>query len=340
MPTTMKAVVLKKFVGKYVDGKEALEECFEVKQVPRPVPGYNQVLVKVQRAQINPSDTSFCQNRYGKKAEPGVIPGFECCGVVVGHGGSPLAWWLMGKRVSTFGDGTWAEYIVVDALKCFTLNSTTSWANAAGAVANPLTVLLMLDIAKEEKMVVATAGSSSLVLQFVRAANSKGVKTIAVVRKDEQIEHSQANGAFVTLNSESPDFQEKLTALCKEHNVKIAFDSVAGDAGSKVLASLAPEGEMHVYGFLSGKPLTLPGGEFIFKQKVVRGLWLGQVFKHTGMLKLMRMKNELVSMLDTELKTSVQATFPLENIVDALMAYTSNLSGGKVQLIIGDMEQQ
>jgi len=251
-----------------------------------------------------------------------------------------MAWWLMGKRVATFADGTWAEYIVVDASKCFTLNSGTSWVNAAGAVANPVTVMIMLDICKNEKVVVATAGSSSLTRQFIRAANSKGVKTIAVVRKDDQIEGCLKNGAFAAFNSETEDFQEKLSALCKEHKVRLAFDSVAGDCGSKVLASLVSGGEMHVYGFLSGKPLNIPGGELIFKQKEVKGLYLGQIFKHAGILKLLKVKSDLVNMLDNELHTDVQATFPMENVVDALLAYTSNLSGGKVQLIIGDLEKQ
>jgi len=51
--STMKAVVIKKIVGKYSEGKEALAECLEVKEVPKPVPGFNQVLVKVQRAQVS-----------------------------------------------------------------------------------------------------------------------------------------------------------------------------------------------------------------------------------------------------------------------------------------------
>ena len=250
-----------------------------------------------------------------------MIPGFECCGVVVGHGGSPLAWWLMGKKVSTFGDSTWAEYVCVDVFRCFVLSSTTSWENAAGAVANPMTVMIMIDIAKGHKVVVATAGSSGLTSQFIRAAKSKGISTIAIVRKDDQIEACQANGALVTLNSEAEGFQEKLTALCKEHHVKLAFDSVAGDTGSKVLASLCSGGEVHIYGFLSGKPLTLPGSEFIFKEKLVKGLYLGQALKG-NMFKLLRLKNELVSMLDSELRTTVQGTYPMENIVDALLAYT------------------
>jgi NADPH:quinone reductase-like Zn-dependent oxidoreductase len=246
----------------------------------------------------------------------------------------------MGKRVSTFADGTWAEYVAVDATRCFTLNSTTSWANGAGAIANPVTVMVMLDIAKDSKFVVASAASSGLTQQFIRAAKSKGINTIAVVRKDDQIEASQQNGAFATLNSESEDFQQRLTDLCKEHKINLAFDSVAGETGSKVLAALAPGGEMHVYGFLSGKPLNVTGADLIFKQKVVKGLYLNQIFKTHGMLKLMRLKSELVSLLETDLRTTVQATFPMDQVVDALMAYTANLSGGKVHLIIGDAEKE
>jgi len=288
--------------------------------------------------QINPSDTSFVQNRYGKKAEPGMIPGFECCGTVVGHGGSPFGWWLMGKRVAVFGDGTWAEYVAVDAVRCFAITKSTTWENAAGAIANPLTVLILIDIAKKEKVVVATAGASGLTSQFIRAAKSKGIQTIAVVRKDDQIEMCQKNGALATLNSEAPDFQEQLTTLCKQHNVKIGFDSVAGETGSKVFSALMNHGALYVYGFLSGKPLTIVPGDMIFKHKTVKGVYLGSFLK-LGWYKLMKTKNELVSLLDTDLRTTVQGNFPLENVVDALMSYTSNLSAGKVHLIMGDAEQ-
>ena len=51
-PKMMKAVVLKKFVGRYSEGRDAVAECLEVKEVPRPAPGFNQVLIKVQRAQV------------------------------------------------------------------------------------------------------------------------------------------------------------------------------------------------------------------------------------------------------------------------------------------------
>jgi len=39
-------------------------------------------------------------------------------------------------------------------------------------------------------------------------------------------------------------------------------------------------------------------------------------------------------MLDTEFKTEVQATYPLERFADAVTTYITNQSAGKVQLLV------
>lgn len=336
---TMKAVVVERLVGKYADG--GLEECLVVKQVPIPTPKYSQVLVKVQRSQINPSDTSFVQGRYGRECTPGkTIPGFECAGTVVGHGGSPLAWYLMGRRVSVFAQngGCWAEYVVCDWSSCIDVGSDVPWSNAAGAIANPMTVVMMCEIAHGEKVVVCTAGTSSLVDQFVRAAKSRNLQTICVVRKPEDVATCQANGALATLDSTAENFAAQLKQLCQEHKVRMAFDSVGGDAGSAVFAALVAGGEMHVYGFLSGKPVSAPGAELIFKRKTLKGLWLGQ---QKGLLSLMRLRGQVIAGLKSEdLATKVRCTFPLDQVAGALTTYTTNLSGGKVHLVIGQLEEQ
>ena len=93
------------------------------------------------------------------------------------------------------------------------------------------------------------------------------------------------------------------------------------------------------YGNLSGKPVSAGAGDLIFKSKVVKGLWLSEFAnKWTNILKVLRFKNELPKLLDSTLNTDVQATFRLENVVDAIITYTQNPSGGKVHLICGDAE--
>jgi NADPH:quinone reductase-like Zn-dependent oxidoreductase len=75
-------------------------------KVPRPGPG--QVLVKVECAPINPSDTYFLAGMYGKAGDDGparniqypITPGWEGAGVVVQNGGGLMGWRVMGKRVA------------------------------------------------------------------------------------------------------------------------------------------------------------------------------------------------------------------------------------------------
>lgn len=97
LPTVMKGIVIKKIVKSYKDEDDVLNNCFEFREdLPMPKLKFGEVLIKVARSQINPSDTSFCQNRYGIKVELSdgkhVIPGFEGAGTVVSHGGTFLTY--------------------------------------------------------------------------------------------------------------------------------------------------------------------------------------------------------------------------------------------------------
>jgi NADPH:quinone reductase-like Zn-dependent oxidoreductase len=79
---------------------------FTIEKIPVPVPGPGQVLVKVECAPINPSDTYFMAGMYGLMDADGdrmkfpLTPGWEGAGTVVQNGGGFMGWRLVGKRVS------------------------------------------------------------------------------------------------------------------------------------------------------------------------------------------------------------------------------------------------
>ena len=336
IPTTMKCVKLTKLVGRYSEGDDAVRACFTVEtNEPVPKPKWGEVLVRVERAQINPSDTSMCQGRYGVKLDVPFIPGFEGAGVVVASGGGLMAWRLMHKRVCMFTRkaGTWAEYVCVDAMRCLAVGDDVEWKNAAGGMANPLTVMAMIHECEQKghKSIVVTAAASSISRQLIRVAKRHGIQSIAVVRKAEQLEQCAKDGAVEALDSSAEGFEAKLTEACKKLECRAAFDSVAGDTGAQVLASLCDGGEVYVYGFLSGKPIPATGAQLIFKNKSLRGFNMQHVLR-LGWIKLWLITSELVSLLPTDLSTDVRETFPLDRVPDALLAYTKNMSGGKVQI--------
>ena len=73
---------------------------YKTKSVPIPIPQSGQVLVKVDYAPINPSDTYLLNGYYNGDYDYPYIPGNEGSGTVISSGGGIMAWSLIGKRVA------------------------------------------------------------------------------------------------------------------------------------------------------------------------------------------------------------------------------------------------
>lgn len=48
---------------------------------------------------------------------------------------------------------------------------------------------------------------------------------------------------------------------------------------------------------------------------------------------------EIAGALQTDFATEVRAVYPLKKVAEALLDYTQNMSGGKVQIVVGDYEK-
>jgi len=69
-------------------------------QIPRPTPGPNQVLIKVDSAALNPSDILFMKGLYNIKLKYPYTPGWEGSGTVVEVGPGLLTSYFKDKRVA------------------------------------------------------------------------------------------------------------------------------------------------------------------------------------------------------------------------------------------------
>jgi hypothetical protein len=98
VPDTMKQIRVTRYC---TDAKGAdAKDNFELADVPTPVPKSGQILVRMERAPINPSDLAPV---FGRGHKPPPLPatcGLEGCGTVVQSGGGVLGWNVLGKRVA------------------------------------------------------------------------------------------------------------------------------------------------------------------------------------------------------------------------------------------------
>ena len=93
------------------------EDVLELAEVPRPVPGPGQLLVRVLAAAANFPDALLCRGTYQVRPPLPFSPGVELCGEVV-ETGPGVAGFAPGDRViggTVLPYGAFAEYALMDA---------------------------------------------------------------------------------------------------------------------------------------------------------------------------------------------------------------------------------
>lgn len=331
IPETMQAAVLHAYDG--------APESLRVETRPVPKPQRGQVLVKIAAAPINPSDLMFLKGLYGVLKPLPVVPGWEGVGRVVATGDDWLSRRLLGKRVACAApnryDGTWAEYMLTSATRCIPLIDSVSDEQGAMLIVNPLTAWALVDIARKEgrRAFVQTAAASALGRMILRLSQHFGLEGVHIVRREEQAELLRALGARHVLNSEAPDFDAQLHALCQQLDARIAFEAVSGMTALRVLKAMPPGSRLILYGALSESPLMADPRDLIFEQKRIEGFWLAEWLERRSVLGQLRLAKQIQQLLGDLLRSEVAGRYALHEVHRALSDYQASMTAGKRLLV-------
>ena len=227
-------------------------------EVPIPLPGPGEVLVRIEASPLNPSDQGnlFGAARMsaavasGTPARPIVTAplepealqsmagrldqsmpiGNEGAGVVVRTGDSDVARALMGKKVALLGGAMYSQYRAIAADECLVLPDDLSTADGASAFVNPMTALGMIETMRREghKAIVHTAAASNLGQMLNRLCAAESIELVNIVRSEAQETSLRGMGASYVCNSQSPRFIEDLSVALGATGATIAFDAVGG----------------------------------------------------------------------------------------------------------------
>jgi NADPH:quinone reductase-like Zn-dependent oxidoreductase len=276
MPDTIRALVAQR------EGEPS--SVLRLESRPSPEPGEGQVLVRVRVAPIHATDLHIMRGRYGYRPEFPIVLGSECVGVVeaVGPGVDTVG---VGQRVVTvLVTGTWQELIVVAASQVLPVPDDVSDSTASQIVTNPLTAVLLVNdsgVGLGEWLLQTAAGSTvgKLVAQLAR---HRGIQTINVVRRRAVVDQIRELGGTEVICTEDEDLAARVGKITGREGVRKALDCVAGQLAADVFRSLAPGGELIVYGALSTHRETDPAAlaiplfarSVIYEAKTVRGFWL------------------------------------------------------------------
>ena len=328
LPDTMRAAVL----GEYKDEIE-----LDVAEIPVPRPGPGQVLLRMLRTNINPSDLSFMHGQYGFRKPLPTVPGFEGSGLVVASGGGLLGRYLRGKRVSTAarpqGSGTFAEYMLADAGSCIPLLNSVSDEQGAALIVNPLTAWAMLnDIVLKggAKAVVQTAAAGALGRMIQRLGTRLGLRVVNIVRRPEQVAALKQIGAGIVLDSSDAQFESTLRHVAREADATVALDAVSGEMSATLLSNMPANSRVVVYGGLSGEAVPVQTGMLIFGGQQLEGFWLSRWIAGQRGWSMIRLARRIQKMLAGDLRTEVREVVPLSEASRAVRSYQQDMSAGKM----------
>jgi NADPH2:quinone reductase len=303
----------------------------EVSERPLPEPAAGGVRVKMTRAAIHNHDLWTIRGSYGVRPPLPATAGSEAAGVVdaVGEGVTNVK---PGDRVASFALGTWAEYFVTAAAGLLPLPDAISDDAGCQLVAMPLSAMALLDTygVDAPDFIAQNAANGAVGKTLAKLGKARGKNVVNLVRSDAAVEELAKHGIEGAISTAHPEWRARVKAVVGEGKIRAAIDSIGGKASGDLAMLLAPGGKLVAFGSMSGEPMHLDTGPFIFKQVTLEGFWLSKQ-NQPPPSSWRAMVGELVKLAATGvLDLPVSKVYPLADAKEAAIAAVSASRGGKV----------
>ncbi|MCP2247437.1 quinone oxidoreductase family protein [Lentzea aerocolonigenes] len=218
-------------------------EVLEFTDVPSPVPGDGELLVRVGAAGVNYIDTYQRSGQYQVPLPTAL--GLEGAGEVVVSNSPDFA---VGDRVAWMSVlGSYASEVVVPASAAVKVPDELDVERAAAALLQGITahyLVFSTYAVKEGDRVLVHAAAGGVGLLLTQWAKSRGAHVIGTVSTDEKEALAREAGADEVLRY--GDFASQID------KVDVVYDGVGKDTFDQSLASLKPRGMLALFGASSG----------------------------------------------------------------------------------------
>jgi len=228
-------------------------EVLRLAELPIPVPGPGQVLIRVEAVGVNFIEIYFRKGTY--KATMPLTPGSEAAGTVE-ELGSGVNGFKPGDLVASVGVlGSYAEYALVPASQLVKVPAGLSPEQAAAAMLQGMTAHYLAKSTyplKAGETVLVHAGAGGVGLLLTQMAAKIGARVITTVSTSEKAELSREAGASDVILYSDQDFVAEVKRLTGGKGVDVVYDSVGKTTFEGSLNCLRPRGLLALFGGSSG----------------------------------------------------------------------------------------
>lgn len=247
-------------------------EDLVIDDVPDPVPGPGQLLVRVRAAAVNFPDVLFIAGKYQVKIPPPFIPGNEIAGEVIAAGdGAPFR---PGQRVAGTTFGAFAEQALLDASQAEPVPDDADFASAAAFGVTYRTAyhaLRSTAAVTAGDWVVVLGAAGGVGLAAVDLAVAMKARVLAAASSAEKLELCRQRGAEATVDYDRENLKSRIRELTGD-SARVVLDPVGGSYSEPALRGLARGGTFVTLGYAAGAIPAIPLNLILLKDICVRGM--------------------------------------------------------------------
>jgi NADPH:quinone reductase len=298
--------------------------------VPEPVPGPGQLLVRVYAAAVNFPDVLFIEGKYQVKIPPPFIPGNEIAGEVISAG--DRASLRPGQRVAGTTFGAFAEQALLEASQATLMPDEADFASAAAFGVTYRTAyhaLRSTAAVTEGDWVVVLGAAGGVGLAAVDLAVALKARVLAAASSPEKLDLCRRRGAEATVDYDREDLKSRIRELTDD-GARIVIDPVGGPYSEPALRGLARGGTFVTLGYAAGAIPAIPLNLVLLKDIRVRGMEI-RTFMSDHPDQAIRDEQELAQMFAAgTIRPYIGARFPLAETPAALRYVAERKVLGKV----------
>jgi len=309
-------------------------EVFRYEEIPDPVVGPSDVLVRVEAVSIEGGDTL---NRLsGDIGRAPHVVGYQCAGRVV-EVGQAVAGFTEGDRVVTVGlDGSHAELRAAGESFCWAVPEGLTVEEAA-CVPVPFGTaddcLFEFGHLQPGETALIHSGASGVGIAAIQMAKKAGAQVLATASSDDRLERLVDLGLDHGINYSSVDFVSEVRRLTDGRGADVIVDSVGGSTLQKSLHSLAYRGRCITFGDAGREPGTnLDISTMRGNNQTLVGYFLGAELFSSPRAHAM-IAARLDDIASGELRVVIDRHFSLEQAGEAHAFIESRQAFGRVLLI-------
>lgn len=247
-------------------------EVLELREVPKPKPIKNQVLIKVKAAGVNRSDV-ITRSRTNPEGNSLQIPGLEVSGEIVEIGPEVKNKKVGDQVCALIASGGYAEFVVADSSHCLPIPDGIDLIDAAGIPETVFTVWFnvfhLAKLQRGEKLLIH-GGTSGIGTTGLQMAKAWGCEIYTTAGSAEKVDFLNKMKLGKVIHYKKEAFEEVL----KSEKIDVILDMVGGDYTQKNLEILNKGGRLVYINGMKSMNATIDLSTIMSKNLILTGSFL------------------------------------------------------------------